>query len=428
MNVKSLSTVCLLSLFALGLGLASTPRAGKRLWVLQEAGRVVEYDPSTWAVIDSVKVPAEFIRDPDSFQINRMGQMLFCADPGIQFGNPEQHFPTDKVWLWEGRSAAILDRGAGAKTTIAAGRNTTVENSRRWALSSDGRGLYCFENEFIIEKDADGADVSVSTRFHAWETDLNGGGRSEIAGFSFPPCACGTGVCSETCPEAGVWFPRDGVGGLFLVNHWIPGQLDSTYQSTFVYQKSGGKWSARKLNQALVGIEDATQEGKLIVHSILDAGCCGWENEGNDQTILTGSGKDIVLFDERRQYANPDYDISFFTSNAGISPDGAWVAVTLASTPVPDSGIRLSDGGKANPVELARILQSVAGLPAVEVLRVGDPPGPAVMLPHAAFAGWLNERAVIVIENGTLVSFDVGSGARRASPIKAAKESLVFLR
>ena len=428
MKDKFWSTLWLLPVLALSFSFATAPHSGKRLWVLQESGQVVEYDPSTWAVIGSVKVPIELIRDPGSLQINHNGQMLFCADPKIQFGNPDQHFPANKVWLWNGQSAAILDRDLGYKRPSDSAGKATVENTRWWALSNDGRHLYWFEDEFRIVKDADGADQSVSADFRAWETDLNGGHPSKIAGFSFPPCKCETGVCSETCPEAGFWFPAEGVDDFFIVNHWIPGQIDTSYQSSFVYQKTGGKWSQRKLSQPLQDIEDATRAGATIVHRILDGGCCGWANEGDDQTLLAGNGKNTVLFDERRRYANQNYDVSFFTSNARISPDGLSVAITIDSTSAPGTQIRLSDEGKPDLKELARIRQIMIGMPTVEVLGIADPPHVSIVIPHAMLVGWLNQREILVVENGTLVAFDVALGARRTSPIKVAKESLVFLR
>ncbi len=185
---------------------------------------------------------------------------------------------------------------------------------------------------------------------------------------------------------------------------------------------------SRKLPEALQDVQDATRAGTTIVHRILDGGCCGWENEGNDQTILDGNGKHIILFDERRRYANLNYDVSFFTSKAGISPDGHSVAITISSTSLPSTEIRLSDEGKPNPNELARIRQNMASLPTVEVVGVEDPSSRSVVLPHATLVGWLSQREILVVENGTLDAFDVSSGARRKSPIRAVSESVVFLR
>ena len=428
MRAKFWSMVCSLSGVALSVSFASAPESEMRLWVLQEPGQVVEYDTSTWAVINRVKVPVEFIKDPGSLQINRNGQMLFCADPQIQFGNPEQHFPADKVWLWNGQSAEILDRFPDEKETAAARKNAAVERSRWWALSSDGRHLYWFEDEFRIVRNVDGADVSVSTSYRVCETDLNGGQPTQIAGFSFPICQCETGACSETCPEAGFWFPDHGVDDFFIVNHWIPGQIGTTYQSSLVCQRTGGKWTSRKLPQALQDVQDATREGTTIVHRILDGGCCGWENEGNDQTILDHNGNHTILFDEHRRYASVNYDVSLFTSKARISPDGLFVAINISSTWLPGTEIRLSEEGKPNPNELARIRRNLAGLPTVEVILGEDPPSRSVVLPHATLVGWLNQREILVVGNGALEAIDVRSGARRTFPIRVAKESTVFLR
>jgi hypothetical protein len=166
----------------------------------------------------------------------------------------------------------------------------------------------------------------------------------------------------------------------------------------------------------------------MIVHRILEGGCCGWDNSSDDQTILTTNGGQIVLFDERRRYANTNYDVSFFTSNAKISPDNLSVAVTIDSTSPPSAEIRLSDEGKPNPNELARIRQIMTGLPSVEVIRMEDPSSRSVVLQHATLVGWLNQREILVVENGTLVAVDVGSGTRRPSPLKASRASYVFLR
>ncbi len=104
------------------------------------------------------------------------------------------------------------------------------------------------------------------------------------------------------------------------------------------------------------------------------------------------------------------------------------VAITIASTSSPNCDIRLSDDGKPNPAELARIRHSIAGLPAVEVLTAEDPPRRLALLPHATLVGWLSGKEILVIENGILTAFDVGSGARRTSPIKVPGQSFVFLR
>ena len=50
---------------------------GKRLWVLRSPGEMVEYDPATFAVKQTVKVPAEAVQAPANVSVNRLGQILF---------------------------------------------------------------------------------------------------------------------------------------------------------------------------------------------------------------------------------------------------------------------------------------------------------------------------------------------------------------
>ncbi len=55
---------------------ASSLAQGKRLWVLRSPGEMVEYDPATFAVKQTVKVPAEAMKSPESIWVNRAGR--FC--------------------------------------------------------------------------------------------------------------------------------------------------------------------------------------------------------------------------------------------------------------------------------------------------------------------------------------------------------------
>jgi len=50
---------------------------GKRLWVLRAPGEMVEYDPATFAVKQTVKVPAEAVENPLGLSVNHQGQILF---------------------------------------------------------------------------------------------------------------------------------------------------------------------------------------------------------------------------------------------------------------------------------------------------------------------------------------------------------------
>lgn len=216
----------------------------------------------------------------------------------------------------------------------------------------------------------------------------------------------------------------------FLATHWIPGQIQSKYQDSFLYRRSAGKWSASKLTaavkQILASASDANGVG--LIEAVPDAGCCGWENESDDQTLLTKNGKTTLLFDEFKRYQNPDYDVSFFTSSAKPAPNAAFVAFTVAATQNAGTEIRLSDSGKPNPGELAQIQKALAELPEVEVVRVGDSAKPVAKIPHAMLVGWINDQEILLVENDFLVALNVASGIRRVSNIKMARGSHAFLR
>ena len=57
---------------------ASSLAQGKRLWVLRSPGEMVEYDPATFAAKQTVKVPAEAMKSPESVRVNRAGTNFIC--------------------------------------------------------------------------------------------------------------------------------------------------------------------------------------------------------------------------------------------------------------------------------------------------------------------------------------------------------------
>ena len=415
----------LLSFFPLGIGQTAQPE--KRLWVLREPGEVVEYDPATWNIRNTIKVPAEAIKDPGSLAINSKGQMLFC--PAVETGMPGQFPDAGSIWLWNGKTSATLDGGAVRRADPATGNKILeVESIPRCYLSSDGQQLYWFANLFRVLKQGEGGEESVSTVFRAWQTDTTGANPKPCATFSFPPCQCETGVCQETCPEAVFWNPIGGVDDFFMMTHLIPGQIGTTYQASFWYRKSDGKWTSSRLPQAIEEVLDAVKGGAVLVHRRLDGGCCGWDNVSNDQTLLRVNDKDVVIFDEIRSFANPDYDVSFYTSNARLSPEARSVAMTITATASAGADIRLSESGKPNPDELARIRRAIADLPAVEVVAGDNPSKPLFRLKHSISVGWLSDNEILVIEDGSLVAVVVPGGARREAKIRVANESFVFVR
>jgi hypothetical protein len=403
-------------------------QTNKRLWVLRDPDEIAEYDPMTFILRQTLKLPPQVLKDPYNLAINNKGQMLFVPTLVEDALTSNQSASARKIWLWNGQTATVIDHGVTRKSSPAGSNLSVVEATPSCFLSADGRHLYWLENEFSKLKNGEGMDLSVTALFRAWETDLAGNQRSQIAVSSFASCQCETGVCSETCPEADFWVPDDGVDDFFIVTDWVPGQIGPTYHSSFLYRKAGEKWSRSKLSQVMERVLDADQEGMTVVQALQDAGCCGWVNESNDQTLLTSNNKSIVLFDERQRYANANYDVSFFTSSARLSPDIRFVAMTISSSAQPGAEIRLADGGRSDPKELARIRQALTGLPAVEILRLENSAKPVALIPHASLVGWLNPKEILVVEDHILTVFNVMAGTTRMSQIKVPKESYVFVR
>ena len=357
--------------------------------------------------------------------------MLFLPSQMRESDGLVHEYTDSRFWFWDGSSGTSMHRPVSRSTT-SSGMNKLVETAvPRCFLSTDGTHLFWFENRMKTLMPPDlSVDLSVSTTFRAWQTDLSGGRPEEITSDSLPTCKCETGVCSESCPEIAYWVPEEGVSDFFLATHWIPGQIQSDYQDSFLYRRSAGKWSASKLPAAVEQILDFASDGNGVglIEAVRDAGCCGWENESDDQALLTKNGKTTLLFDEFNRYQNQDYDVSFFTSTAKLAPNAAFVAFTVAATQNTGTEIRLSDSGKPNPGELAQIQTALAELPEVEVVRVGDSPKPVARIAHAMLVGWINDHEILLVENDFLVAFNVGSGTRRVSNIKMAKESHAFLR
>jgi hypothetical protein len=218
------------------------------------------------------------------------------------------------------------------------------------------------------------------------------------------------------------------VEDFFLVTRWIPGQIGATYESSSIYRRADQGWLEKKLAKALENVEDAARSGAIVIHTLPDGGCCGWDNVSNDQTVLEADSRETVIFDEFKRFGNPNYDISFFTSAAKLSPDLQSVSLTIISTALPGAEIGPSEQGKPNAEELARIRKSIARLPEVEAISIDNPSKTFAALPHATLVGWLDNDEILAVESGVLVALDVRKGIRRISPIKVANESFVFLR
>jgi hypothetical protein len=411
-----------------GLLLLTAPLAGqgKRLWVLRAPGEMVEYDPMTFAVKQTVKVPGDAAQAPGNVLVNRGGQILFAAAVSMPLSD-EDATSAHKAWFWNGHSATTIDLGVKREVSATGSNQAVTETAPVVYLSADGGHLFWFANQ-ARRLQREEVDLSITTTWQAWQTDLSGAGREELATSKFPDCRCTTGTCEESCPSVVVWVPESGVEKFFLMTQFVAGKTELVYKASTRYQEEGGKWNADPLGEPLQRVLDAAPDGKTIIEAIPDTGCCGWSNQSNDQTLVLSNGKKQTLFDEHATYKNPDYDVSFYTSNARRSPDSGSVAMTIVSTAQSNKPIQLAEEGQANPEESQRIRKAMAELPAVEVRSLEETPRRVAFVPHATLVGWISEKEVLVIEDHVLVAYYVGTGARRKSSVRVEDAGRVFLR
>jgi hypothetical protein len=399
---------------------------GKRLWVLRATGEIVEYDPTTFAVKQTVKVPAEAIESPTGIQVNRVGQILFAPSITLPLTESDVASPR-KVWIWNGHAATTFDLGLTRQTAVTGSNQAVTESAPAPYLSSDGAHLFWFTNQARRLQRED-VDLSIATTWQAWQTDLSGGGREDIANEKLPDCRCPSGACEETCPAGVIWTPDGGVDRFFLVTQFVAGKTGPVYKASTLYNNEDGKWTAKALADPLRRVLDAAADSKVMVEAIPDTGCCGWSNESNDQTLVRKDGKSITVFDEQATYKNSDYDVSFYTSDARLSPDLSSVAMTIAATAGPNQTIQLSEEGQANPEESKEIRKALAELPAVEVKTMEDAPRRIAFVPHATLVGWISDKEILIVEDHLLVAYTVATGARRKSSVRVEDAARVFLR
>jgi hypothetical protein len=425
MTRRLIQTFCVLFLSA-----ASLAAQSKRLWVLRAPGEAVEYDSATFAEKQTVKVPGEAVASAQNFSVNHLGQMLFAEPVSLPLTEGELTAER-KVWFWNGRTAASLSREV-ARTTSTAGSNLAITESAPVPyLSADGMHLYWFSNQ-SRRLQRDSVDLSTKTTWLSRRTDLAGAGREDAASSTLPDCSCPTGNCEESCPYGDVWVPDDGVGKFFLLTQFVPGQTQPLYKSTSLYEENAGKWAATPLDPPLRRVLDAASAG-AILEAIPDTACCGWENESVDKTLLHLQSKTVTVFDEQAAYKNPDYDVSFYTENAKLSPDLSSVALTIVATAQPNKPIQLAEQGQANPEESQRIRRALLDLPAVEVKSIDpkgnqDAPRRIAFLPHASLVGWISTKEILIVEGHLLVAYNVANGARRNSTVRVEDAAHVFLR
>jgi len=406
----------------------ATPLLGqaKRLWILSPPGELVEYDPATFAVKQKTKVPTEALKSPSGLTVNHLGQVLFTAPVSLPLSESDIANP-HKVWFWNGQAASSVDRGVQHSSEDHGSNQAVTESAPVPYLSADGTHLFWFANQ-TRRLQREEVDLSLTNTLLVWQTDLEGKAREDIATTKLPDCRCSTGTCEESCPFFVTWVPEGGVQNFFLSTQFVAGQTATSYKSSARYQLDAGKWTANPMSDPVQRMLDANSSGSVIVEAIPDTGCCGWSNQSNDQTLVLVDGNAHTVFDERETYKNPDYDVSFYTSNARLSPDAGQVAMTIATTGQSNKPIQVSEEGEASPEEAQRIRKAMLDLPAIEIKTVDDNPRRIGFLPHAVLVGWLNNNELLIIENHLLVAYNVGKGTRRKSLIRVDESGRVYLR
>jgi hypothetical protein len=398
----------------------------KQLWILRAPGEMLEYDPVTFAAKQTVKVPAEAVRSPADVSVNRLGQILFVPSVTLPLSE-EDAAASHKIWLWNGHAAASIDQGVERKLEKIGSNDAIIESIPTPYLSTDGTHLFWFANE-ARRLQREGVDLSTTITWQAWETDLAGRTKEQVASAKLPECRCPTGSCEESCPSGVVWVPSDGIEKFFLMTQFVASQTTPAYKATTRYQQEGAKWDGEMLAEPLQRVLDSNVLGNAIVEAIPDTGCCGWSNQSNDQTLVFANEKKVIAFDEQETYKNPDYDVSFYTSNARLSPQFGFIAMTIVSTAKPNTAIQLSEQGQANPEEFQRIRKALIDLPAIVVKAMKETPQQTAFVPHATLIGWLSEKELLIIENHLLVAYNVETGVRRKSSIKIDDADQAFLR
>jgi hypothetical protein len=397
----------------------------KRLWVLRAPGEMVEYDPATFAIKERVKVPPEAMNSQSALSVNRFGQILFA--PSVSLPLSEDDVAGRKFWLWDGHAASSFDQGISRKVVETGSNQAVTEIAPAPYLAADGKHLFWFSNE-QRRLEREDVDLSTTTMWSAWQTDLSGGGREELASTKLPDCRCTSGSCEETCPVILVGAQDAGVDQFFLATQFVAGQTTPAYKATTIYKQEGGKWTGSALPDPLHRLLDASSDGAMIVEAIPDTGCCGWSNQSNDQTIVHASGKILTVFDEQATYKNPDYDVSFYTADARLSPELTHIAMSITATAQPNKPIQESQQGQANPEESQRIRKALAELPALSIETLEDAPQQVISLPHASLVGWISEKELLIVENHFLVIYNMATKTRRKSAVRVEDSERVFLR
>lgn len=417
---RSLPTLAILLLVA-----APLLAQGKRLWVLRSPGELVEYDPATFAAKGTIKIRVEAMQAPQNLKVNRLGQVLFAPAVSLPLADSDVASP-HKGWLWDGHTASSFDLGLSRSVATTGSNQEVTESAQQPYLSADGAHLFWLGNQ-ARRLTRDEVDLSTTTTWQARRTDLTGAAREDLATARFSDCRCTTGSCEETCPYGVAWAPDDGIDKFFVMTQFIAGQIGTVYKESSRCREQAGKWSCTPMIEPVHRVLDASADGNTIVEAIPDTGCCGWSNQSDDQTLVRDGAKRI-FFDEFATYKNPDYDISFYTENARLSPALRSLAMTITATSGANQPIQLSNDGQANPEESLAIRKALAELPLVEVKSLEDTSRSIVRIPHAALIGWITEDEILILEDHVLTTYNLVTKTRRKSTVRVADVAHVFLR
>ncbi len=432
-SVVGARALALAAACALGARASAAAQAPTHLWVLRPPDALVAYDVARFSVQRTLPVPSYLAGAPEYVDINPAGEVLFRPPPNLVWAGPDMAPASGRMWLWDGTGARSARLSATVTIPGRTGRTSLEVVTLPW-LSARGDSLYRFESRFQKTLDSTGIEQATRNSAGLRRTPLAGTpaarGDSVVTLPELPACPCTTGACEESCPEWSFWAPDGGVGDVFLLTRWIPGQLGTTYEETVLYRRLGGRWAPSPLPQAVEAPLDASPTGDLLVAAEPDGGCCGWANDGSDRLLLVRGGAVTVLYDEFARFANVDYDVSFALANARLAPGNRLLAYTLVADVGGDSGqVRLSSSGKPNPAELQRVRETLAQMPEVEVTEVsGGAPRRLTTIPHAGLVGWLSEHELLLAQGGRLVVYDLRGGAIRPTGIPVRSERDAFLR
>lgn len=393
------------------------PSQSRAIWVLQGKNQLLRYDGDQFKQWSGVGLPPEAHDHPENITISRGGEVLY------RYANDGRS--TTRFWTSDPRQSELVG-GAYEERPAGNGDSLITAASPEIHFSADGQQLYWFETRTVTR--AADSDKAREAAFISWSTGLDGRSPQKVAELAFPRCVCETGVCSESCPEAVVWAPREGVSDYFFMTQFVEGQIQSTVQETDVYRLVNGAWTAQKLANPVDRFLDAADHGNLFVTVTDDGACCGWSNEGDDTASFTRNGGEVQFYDERQRFHNDNYDVSFFVGDAAISPDAAKIGYTLQASSLEGGELRVADSGKENPEEKARLLKLLPEMPRVEMILLSAPGTVAFSLPRAELVGWLDAKRMLAFSNGELLVIDAATGKSTPTAIKAEARKFVFLQ